>query len=127
MAYVERDDRDLDLNQQSDFYDDEIYYEVYETENFGERVDSGSDGDALVLDEEEMIVEKPTKTASTKQVEDGFGEAINPSSNPHLNDQLEDDQLSSEAESEYSETGNSGFLQKARGKLDEWTEESDRE
>jgi hypothetical protein len=100
MAYAERDDRDLELSQQSDFNEEELYSELYEPDSFGERVDSGNDMEEAIeyedSDFETMEISEPTS-----RVEQGFGEAINPETNPHLDDQLEDEQLQDEAEAEY--------------------------
>jgi hypothetical protein len=103
MAYLEHDDRELDMGSQSDFYDDEaMYEELYETDSFGERIDSGSETDELMEEEDVEIIDTPTSMGgSTNHVEQGFGEAINPASNPHIDDQLADEKLQSEAEAEY--------------------------
>jgi hypothetical protein len=129
MTYVNKDDQDMDNNELGDFYEEGAYEDIYYPETFGERVDSGSDDeeDMAIVDEEEMIVERPAKPAANSKVEEGFGEAINPDSNPHINDQLEDDGLSSEAEADYESPDSPGLMTKARQKLDEWTDKDERE
>jgi hypothetical protein len=100
MAYTEHDDRDLDLSEESDFYQDELYTELYEPDSFGERIDSGSDMDeAIEYEDTDFVTMEKSEPAS--RLEQGFGEAINPETNPHLDDQLEDEQLKEEAEAEY--------------------------
>jgi hypothetical protein len=71
----------------------------YELDEFGERIgaeDTAEEGmsDDELMAEEEMTPITPSETA----IEDGFGEAISPESNPHLEEQLDDSDLHDEAE-----------------------------
>lgn len=102
MAYIERDDRDLELNDQSDFYEEDLYDDLYEADSFGERVDSGgNDEEVMEYEETDFTMAPATDTPTPSRVEQGFGEAISPDTNPHIDDQLEDEQLKDEAEAEY--------------------------
>jgi hypothetical protein len=126
MGYLERDDRKTNLNDQSEFYeDDSMYDEIYGTDGFGERVDSGgSQDEAMKLGPDEAENTTPHSPAPANQVEEGFGEAINPISNPHIDDQLDDQHLSTEAEAEYnSGPKDENLMDKAKTKMDEWTNE----
>lgn len=100
MAYKEYDDRDLDLNDQSDLYaEDSGELDDY---NFGERIEGQPIDDELGDDEalaEEEIIQSTDPAEG--QVEEAFGETL--TSNPHLSDQLEDEELSRQAESDYSQ------------------------
>ncbi len=67
----------------------------YELDEFGERIgaeDTAEEG----MSEDEMMPLSPSESA----IEDGFGEAITPSANPHLEDQLDDNDLHDEAEAD---------------------------
>jgi len=71
----------------------------YELDEFGERIgaeDSAEDTAEEAMSEDEMMPLSPSESA----IEDGFGEAITPSANPHLEDQLEDTDLHDEAEAD---------------------------
>jgi hypothetical protein len=77
----------------------------YELDEFGERIGTDMDeddmSDDLMMDEtSEASLEQDL--GSSRKVEDSFGETINPEANPHIADQLDDDQLSGEAEADYA-------------------------
>lgn len=78
----------------------------YELDEFGERIggtseleDFADDRPADIIDDNEIA-----QTDATK-IEHGFGETINPDSNPHIDDQLQDESLSQEAETDYDTPG----------------------
>ncbi|GEM_PF-2618974 len=69
----------------------------YELDEFGERIGSEDTAEEAVSEDEGMSEEEMQPLIV---VEDGFGEAITPASNPHLEDQLDDTKLHDEAEAE---------------------------
>jgi hypothetical protein len=71
----------------------------YELDEFGERI---SDDDLDDDMPEEAMSEDDMSPASN--VEEGFGETLNADTNPHLDDQFEDETLKKEAESDYNES-----------------------
>jgi hypothetical protein len=80
----------------------------YELDEFGERVGS----EDLFEDEaeESEMVDEPASDSATADVteadkrrEDAFGETLNPDENPHIGDQLEDDQSHEAAKADYAE------------------------
>lgn len=75
----------------------------YQLDEFGERIGGEDMSDEYTDDmpvdpasEDEMA---PQSDAS--KIERGFGETINPDTNPHIDDQLADDKLSEAAEADY--------------------------
>lgn len=112
MVYEDREDEfmmdDAELYA-SDPYDEQL------ADTFREQIPGAEDD----LDADEMLEEDTTASgvdtpivtggivtppsASTANVEEGFGESINTDLNPHLEDQLDDQELSDEAEREYRE------------------------
>ena len=85
----------------------------YELDEFGERIGS----DDLVDD---YADDMPLDTATDENVvpltdagkiERGFGETINPDSNPHIDDQLSDETLRQEAEADYKGTNTQASTQ----------------
>jgi hypothetical protein len=121
MAYDEYDEHTRGLDRSSELYDEDLY----ETEDFGERLDRSSlDDDDMLADDslaDESLADDDTidTDADTAQVEEGFGESI--TSNPHLEDQLKDEQLNQEAEADYSDHKDESLLDKAKDKFDELT------
>jgi len=112
MVYEDRED-DLMLDDAQLYADDPYGEQLADT--FHEQLPKPGED----LDADEMLKEQTTASGidtpimtggivtppstSAANVEEGFGESINPDLNPHLEDQLSDQELSDEAEREYRE------------------------
>ncbi len=72
----------------------------YELDGFGERIGSDDTAEEAMNEDEAMAEDEmmPTTAAENIVVENGFGEAISPQTNPHLEEQLDDTDLHDEAE-----------------------------
>jgi hypothetical protein len=127
MAYVERDDGDLNLNDQSDIYDDDsLYDEMYEAENFGERVDSGDD--VMEMDAEEVKITEDDGNNAETDSDDGFGETISPETDSKGSDKVDNQGQVDDSDTESSDNSKKeGLFSKAKEKLDEWTDKDERE
>jgi hypothetical protein len=124
MPYDDYEDRETSLDRGSELYDEDIYEE---TDSFGERLGSAPLDDDMADDDlsadDTMAGDELTEQSATSEVEEGFGETL--AGNPHLEDQLDDDQLSREAEADYApeDTGHKdeSLLDKAKDKFNELT------
>lgn len=120
MAYT-NEDRNMDLNE-NELYEDEFYG----SDEFGESINKDYAVDDS-LEEEQTAASNDTliDTKKSQDIEDGFGETITPSANPHIEDQLEDTNLHQAAEADYkagvSEHHDESLIDKAKDKLQEWT------
>ena len=74
----------------------------YDLDEFGERISPEDSTDKAISEDDAMSEDKsmPTESTPESNIEDGFGEAIAPETNPHLEDQLGDDKLHDEAETD---------------------------
>ena len=90
----------------------------YELDEFGERIGSTSGLEDFADDmPADRVAENETAQTDAAKIEHGFGETINPDSNPHIDDQLQDESLSQEAETDYDTPDTnpgSGFVQDER-------------
>ncbi len=87
MALKDNDDRNTNFDDETAEYEQEMY----DAETFRERLHNPSEEDDGILTE-----------PMSDSLEDDFGESINADSNPHLTDQLDDKDLRSEAEADYT-------------------------
>lgn len=100
MVYEDREDEFMSMEEQ-DLYEPERYDELGDT--FREQMPS-EDDEAITSDEAATEDEAIVGTAEgSPSVEEGFGESINPDTNPHLEEQLNDKQLSEEAHQDYAD------------------------
>jgi len=125
MAYVERDDHDLDLNDQSDVFDDDsLFDEIYEAENFGERVYNGDDEEVVDVDSEEAIITENEGNSDEDKIDENFGETVSSDLESQEEDEVEIQKQDTEAK---NDSKKEGFFSKAKDKLDEWTDKDQRE
>jgi hypothetical protein len=127
MPYNEHNEN-LDLDE-SGLYDDTS---LYEPDTFRERLDNPNMSDQM--EDDSMLYDDMDASASTEttdgRLEDDFGETLNTETNPHIDDQLGDDSLHKEAESDYatqSDTNNDSsndgsLIDKAKDKINDWTD-----
>jgi hypothetical protein len=113
MAYDELKDREMEL-EESRTYEDDSLYEPADT--FGEQLGEPDEVEEKAIDEEE--------TSAESRVEQGFGETLSSDTNPHLADQMDDEQLSREAEADYERQESQheeSLIDKAKDRFNEWT------
>ena len=77
----------------------------YELDEFGERIGSDNMADDYADDiPVDSAAKQEVPMTDAGKIEHGFGETINPDSNPHIDDQLQDESLSQQAEADYGRT-----------------------
>jgi len=91
----------LDPGLSEFIYDDS----EYEADEFGERIGGDNFVDDLSEDEAagDAAAADDGRLATDGEIEEGFGETLNPDTNPHLVEQLEDERLHHEAEADYTD------------------------
>jgi len=106
MVYEDREDEFMGMNEAELYADDR--YNDERADTFREQIPSDSVDDDLAADEaleEEIVTSGDPETIAmpASKIEDGFGESLNPIDNPHLEEQLDDQALSEEAQRDYPE------------------------
>ncbi|MDB5178967.1 MAG: hypothetical protein JWN01_910 [Patescibacteria group bacterium] len=117
MAYQDYDENSMDFNQPDLYAEDPYAGGNTGKDTFGERIEDPmmpEDEDALT--EEELVELNQPRD----EVEQGFGETLD--ANPHLDEQLEDRELNRQAEADYSENKDKSLLDKAKDKIESWTD-----
>lgn len=75
----------------------------YELDEFGERIGSEDSTDDMAAEEMPEDAASAEEMTPDSKVEQGFGETLKSEDDP-LSDQLQDDQLSQEAEADYAQS-----------------------
>ena len=74
----------------------------YELDEFGERIGGDNLADDYADDTPiDPAAQEEVSMTDAGKIEHGFGETINPDSNPHIDDQLQDESLNQQAEADY--------------------------
>ena len=136
MAYNEhdnlRDSEELTAEEDALFEDPAYthnYDTFYERRDTTESLDEEEADDLTASDLDSSQEPTPAGTSDATRLEEGFGETINPETNPHVSDQLEDERLAKEAEADYTSHGTpasdhheGGLLDRAKDKINDWTD-----